>query len=85
MDNQRVTSLTAIDLSAAFDTVNHLVLIKVLSTKFGLSGKCLKWFGSYLSPREFRVNINREYSSPRDDLAFSVPPSSVADPTLYSA
>lgn len=84
MDNQQVTSLAAIDLSAAFDTVDHSVLINVMSTNFGISGKCLHWFSSYLSPRDLKVNVNREYSSSKD-LTFSVPQGSVAGPTLYSA
>ena len=81
MDNQRVTSLATIDLSAAFDTVDHSVLINVLATNFGISGHCLKWFSSYLSPRDFKVNIQEEYSSLRN-LDFSVPQGSVAGPTL---
>ena len=83
MEKQMVTSLAAIDLSAAFDTVDHSVLLNVLSTNFGITGQCLNWFQSYLSPRNFKVNINKEYSTLKD-LTFSVPQGSVAGPTLYS-
>ena len=83
MDNKRVTAQAAIDLSAAFDTVDHLVLSKVLSTNFGVSGHCIEWFDNYLSPRNFKVNINNYYSSAKN-LEFSVPQGSVAGPTLYS-
>ena len=84
MDGQSVTSLAAIDLSAAFDTVDHSVLLKLLSTNFGIEGTCLEWFSNYLFPRTFKVNINSEYSQPKD-LDFSVPQVSVAGPSLYSA
>ena len=78
-----MTALAAIDLSAAFDTVDHLVLSKVLSTNFGVSGHCIKWFDNYLSPRNSKLNINNDYSSAKN-LEFSVPQGSVAGPTLYS-
>ena len=86
MANKRVAAFwAAVDLSAAFDTVDHLVglLSKVLSTHSGVSGHCINWFESYLSPRNFKVNINNDYSSAKN-LDFSVPQGSVADPTLYS-
>lgn len=48
MDEQRVTLLVLLDLSAAFDTVNHQVLLKRLESCFGISGTALSWFKSYL-------------------------------------
>ena len=48
MKNQCITSLMAIDLSAAFDTVDHNILLAILNNKFGIADKALKWFDSYL-------------------------------------
>ena len=39
-------------LSAAFDTDDHEVLLSVLNAKFGLDGKALHWFNTYLQPSE---------------------------------
>ena len=47
----------AVDLSAAFDTVDHDLLLSILSKKFGVVDKVLKWFDSYLRPRRFQVLI----------------------------
>ena len=44
MEEQRATALTVCDLSAAFDTVSHKILLEVLHTKFGVTGKALEWF-----------------------------------------
>ena len=50
MESQSATSLVVIDLSAAFRTVGHDILLDILKCKFGIEGKALKWFDSYLRP-----------------------------------
>ena len=81
---KKVTALIAIDLSAAFDTVDNDILISVLETKFGVKGKALDWYKSYLNDRTCKVNVGKEYSTPRE-LLFSVPQGSCGRPTLYLA
>ena len=83
MECQKVTALTCIDLSAAFDTVDHQILMNVLQTKFGIEDTVWNWFFSYLQPRDFSGNIGDSYSS-KMELTFSVPQGSCAGPTLYS-
>ena len=77
MENQSITSLTAIDLSAAFDTVDHAILLAILSNKFGITGMALKWFDSYLCPRSFKVAVEGVYSKDKD-LTITVPQGSYA-------
>ena len=72
-----------IDLSAAFDTVDHDVLLDVLNNRFGLDGKTQDWIDSYLRPRKFKVNIGQSYSE-EIDVKFSVPQGSIFGPVLYS-
>jgi hypothetical protein len=84
MEDQKVTALTAIDLSAAFDTVDHDALLSVLNINFGIAGKALEWFSSYLRPRSLKVNVGSHYSREKD-LTFSVPQGSCAGPVLYLA
>ena len=53
IDNRSHAVLMMLDLSAAFDTVNHAVLIKKLKNFYGLGGNIIKWIESYLNKRSF--------------------------------
>ena len=57
MEAQEITVAVAIDLSVAFDTIDHDVLLDVLNNRFGLGGNTQDWIDSYLRPRKFKVNI----------------------------
>ena len=48
IEEQSITSLAALDLSAAIDTVDHDILLSILSNKCGIKDEALKWFDEYL-------------------------------------
>ena len=82
-DEGMVTILSLLDLSAAFDTLDHAIMVERLSTSFGLSGTVLDWFKSYLSERTCFVVIDSVRSS-KCTLLFGVPQGSVLGPVLYT-
>ena len=57
MDNQEVTFLILLDLSAAFDTINHSLLMNIVENDFGITGLAKKWLASYLGNRQQRITI----------------------------
>ena len=82
MDGGRITALVLLDLSSAFDTVDHPTLLTRLR-QLGLGGTALDWFESYLSKRSQAVHL-REATSQTVQLDSSVPQGSVLGPQLFS-
>jgi len=83
MEEQKVSALALLDLSAAFDTVDHVVLIDRLETFFGLSETALSLVKSYLTDRTQSVQIGDQLSQPLL-LTTGVPQGSILGPLFFS-
>ncbi len=79
MDNRKISLLTLCDLSKAFDSVSHVVLIN----------KCLKlktdsfWFSSYLRDRTQSVRT-KDITSSEGNVDYRVPQGSILGPSLFN-
>jgi hypothetical protein len=82
VDSGDLAVLTLLDLSAAFDTVDHETLLRRLNVSFGLCGAVIEWFTSYLDGRTQFVRCGR-ISSKRLRVLFGVPQGSVLGPILF--
>ena len=60
MDKQEVVLLVLLDLSSAFDTIDHQFMLDTLEFDFGVTGKALLWIKSFLSDRKQRVYVKNE-------------------------
>ena len=83
-DDRRFTVVIGLDISAAFDTISHTVLLHRLQTDFGLSSVVLDWVRSYLSDRQQYVKIG-QHSSALFHCRSGVPQGSVLGPLLFAA
>ena len=70
MGKGEVTALTLLDMSAAFDTIDHATLTYRLSDWHGISGQAQIWFSSYLQSRHQSVKIE-DYFSDKVTLLWS--------------
>ena len=82
-DHGSVTLLGMLDLSAAFDCVDHDILLRRLSCSFGIVGTALSWIQSYLTSRIQRVKYNGGVSE-IGHLSCGVPQGSVLGPLFFS-
>ena len=82
IDNNESVILLLLDLSAAFDTVDHSILLSRLRDRFGVNGTAAAWFESYLTSRTQFVRVNDCRSTQRS-LERGVPQGSVLGPLLY--
>ena len=83
LDQNQSVILVLLDLSAAFDTIDHNILLNRLRESIGITGEALKWFESYLSERTQSVNIDGTHSR-QSKLSRGVPQGSVLGPILFT-
>ena len=79
----KCTALLALDISAAFDAVNHDILCRRLEIDFGISGTANHWLRSFVSGRSQYVTVCGECTNPSTCLS-GVPQGSVLGPLLFS-
>ena len=81
LENDEVSAVIMLDLSAAFDVVDHEILIQKLEI-YGVEAATIPWFRSYLSERSQQVYIEGSLSEPLS-LEAGVPQGSILGPLLY--
>ena len=83
MEKQQITMMVTLDLSAAFDMVDHNTLINILQDHYWVTGKVLQWFETYLWPCQFKVCVGNKYSMPWQ-LPFGVPQGSCSGANIFT-
>ena len=81
LEKKQIALLLLIDFSKAFDMVDHEILLNKLE-HYGIRGKYLNWFESYLSNRQHYVSVNNREST-NLNLKYSVPQGSILGPILF--
>ena len=83
MDLGKADALTLLDLSAAFDTIDHTILFNCLRDWFGVDGTVLMWIKSYLTNHRQKVKLGNSFSD-AFSLPYGVPQGSVLGPLLFT-
>ena len=83
LDRKEAVFLVLLDLSSAFDTIDHALLLETLETHFGISRQALSWFRSYLTDRFQTVRTDGPFSH-KQKLDCGVPQGSVLGSQLFT-
>ena len=83
LDNGNEVLLVLLNYTAAFDTVNHSILLHRLEHRFGISGTVLRWLKSYLNDRSQYIKVDG-FDSSSISLNYGVPQGSVLGPLLFT-
>ena len=83
IDNRSEVVLVLLDMSSAFDTIDHTLLLERLQYRYGVGGIALQWFKSYFTERSQSVAVRGTLSTFRK-LQYGVPQGSVLGPLLFS-
>ncbi|GFR98484.1 reverse transcriptase [Elysia marginata] len=84
IDARNVCILALLDLSVAFDTMDHEILLKRLEITFGVTGSALSWFCSYIADRAQKVSLKGETLEGDTIVRFGVPQGSVLGPVIFT-
>ena len=82
-ESQNITSTVILDLSAAFDTIDHDILLTILSNHLRIQGTALNWFKKYLQPWFFKVAVDGKCLSP-GEVKYGVPQGSCSGANLLT-
>ena len=83
IDDKRLTTLISLDISAAFDTISHSILLRRFEMEFGVTGIALDWVRSYLTDRRQFVKLGR-HCSDTVKCSSGVPQGSVLGPLFFA-
>src|SRR5664279_4512763 len=83
IDGGSVVALMSLDISAAFDAVDHNILVQRLENEFGVNGLCRDWIASYLTGHTSTVHVGSSTSSVTT-AQYGVPQGLVLGPILYT-
>ena len=82
IDNGEVGALALLDMSAAFDTIDHDIMLDVLRRRFNVQDAALEWFASFFTDRTQVVVSGADSSSVRQ-LKVGAPQGSVLGPRSF--
>ena len=81
-DHRKVTLMGLLDMSAAFDTVDHEIILWCLKVSYGIDGQALRWLASFLTDRT-EVVADAGVNSTLKRLLYSIPQGSVLGHLLF--
>ena len=84
LDTGKGVIMLLLDMSTAYDTIDHKLLISTLHHHLGITGNAIKWISSYITDRTFQVKVGSVLSR-KHSLQYGVPQGSVLGPLLYTA